>query len=126
MLNRKAFLAALALLLSSCLFVPRLHAQTQATATGRVFDQTGAAIPGVTVELLPGKTGTARSMLTGEDGAYRFDNVAAGRVEVSFRLINFSTVRRTLTVATGETLRTDVTLVVSSTADITVTAPLTF
>ena len=126
MLNRKSFFTAFALLLSSCLSVPCLHAQTEGTATGRVFDQTAAAIPGVTVELLSGRTRPAQSTLTGEDGVYRFDNVPAGRVELTFRLINFSTVRRILTVATGETLRTDVTLIVSSSADITVTAPLTF
>jgi outer membrane receptor protein involved in Fe transport len=69
---------------------------------------------------------TAQTTLTGEEGAYRFDNVPPGPAELTFRLINFSTVRLAITVAATATTTTDVTLVVSSTADITVTAPLTF
>src|SRR5262245_25606018 len=95
----KSIVVAFVLMLSCCLFVPSLHAQTGGTATGRVFDQTAATIPGVTVELLPRGLRTTRSTLTGEDGVYRFGSVPEGPAELTFRLINFSTVRRTITAA---------------------------
>ncbi len=37
-------------------------------------------------------------------GAYRFENVPAGQAELTFRLINFSTVRRMVTVTSGGTV----------------------
>ena len=42
------------------------------------------------------------------------------------RLINFSTVRRTVTVSAGSVARADVTMLVATSADIVVTAPRTF
>src|SRR5947209_6448568 len=115
-----------ALGLVAFLFHPPLFAQTGGTITGRVFDQTGAVIPGVTVELFSGKLRTAQSTITGGDGRYRFDNVVEGPAELTFRLINFSTVRRAISVTAGSTSTADITLVVSSSADITVTTPRTF
>jgi len=115
------------LFLVSCFTDPPLYAQSgDGTATGRVLDQTDAVIPGVTIELLSGNQRTKRTTITDSDGLYRFDGVPAGPAELTFRLINFSTVRRSVTITEGSVSRTDVTLVVSLSADITVTAPLTF
>src|SRR5262249_29918619 len=105
---------------------PEAYAQSQGSVVGRVFDQTQALIPGVTVDLTLEEARTTQTTLTGGDGTYRFDNVPSGRAEIVFRLINFSTVRRILEIPAGGAVSADVTLVVSSSADITVTVPHTF
>ena len=93
---------------------------------GRVVDQTEALIPGASVELLlPGATEHIE-ILTEGDGTYRFDNVPPGPAEITFRLINFRTVRREVVVTDGETVTADVSMLVSTSADITITAPATF
>jgi hypothetical protein len=101
-------------------------AQGGGTVTGRVLDQTEAVIPGVGVELLPAGATEMIETLTEGDGTYRFNNVPPGSAELTFRLINFSTVRRSVVVTAGGTVNADVVLVVSASADITITAPLTF
>jgi hypothetical protein len=119
------FTAVFAVLISVCGIPRSLHAQS-GTVGGRVFDQTEAVIPGVSVELISGPIGTVHSTITGSEGTYRLDAVPAGPAELTFRLINFSTIRRAIIVPAGSEMTVDVTLVVSSTADITVTMPRTF
>ena len=110
-----------------CLFLPVAgFAQGGGTITGRVFDQTQAVIPGVGIELLRAGTTEHVEMLTDGDGMYRFDNLPPGPVELTFRLINFSTIRRNVVLTAGSTTTVDVVLVVSASADITITEPLTF
>ena len=99
--------------------------QGSGTVAGQVIDQTDAVIPGVTVELEREGT-THQQVFTGQDGTYRFDNVPPGPVELTFRLINFTTVRRDITVAAGATTTADVLMTVSASASITITAPATF
>jgi hypothetical protein len=65
-------------------------AQTGGTVTGRVTDETGGALPGVTVELR-GKTDPLVGV-TDQEGRYVFDNVAPGDYQLSLRLINFADV----------------------------------
>jgi hypothetical protein len=102
-------------------------AQGTGIVAGTVFDQTGAVLPGVTVELLPAGGQAARvETVTNETGNYRFDNVPAGAAEVTFRLINFSAVRQAVAVTPGGTATINARMLVSTSADITITAPLTF
>jgi hypothetical protein len=96
------------------------------TVTGRVLDQTEALIPGAGIELLAAGSDDHIEALSEGDGTYRFENVPAGPAELTFRLINFSTVRRDIVVMAGETVSVDAVMVVSSSADITITAPATF
>lgn len=103
-----------------------LLAQDGEVVTGRVLDQTDALIPGVTVELLAFGADAPMEAFTGGDGSYRFDDVPAGPARVTFRLINFATVRRDIVIEAGETVVADALLVVSARADITITASRTF
>jgi hypothetical protein len=96
------------------------------TIAGRVLDQSEALIPGVGVELLASGSDEHIEALTEGDGTYRFENVPAGPAELTFRLINFSTVRREVDVMPGETITLDAVMIVSTSADITITAPATF
>jgi hypothetical protein len=113
---------------SSALFMllldPAKSLAQNTTITGKVIDQTDALIPGVTVELE--REGSPRLQTFTEAGVYRFDNVPPGPAELTFRLINFTTVRRQVTVGAGTVNVPDVMLLVTTSASITITAPLTF
>lgn len=100
--------------------------QTTGSVTGRVVDETDLTIPGVTVEINGMTMDMEAETVTGIDGAYRFDGVPPGLAEVSFKLINFSTVRREVNVTAGGLATADAMMTIALTADITITAPRTF
>ncbi|HEY7284445.1 MAG TPA: TonB-dependent receptor, partial [Vicinamibacterales bacterium] len=94
------------------------------SVAGTVRDETGGALPGVSVELR-GASGPSQEAATDDQGRYRFDRVAPGRSQIVFSLINFASFRRDLDVGPGN-LRVDVILHLSLNADITVTGKRTF
>jgi hypothetical protein len=63
---------------------------------GVVRDETGGALPGVSVELKGGGR-SAGSVVTDVLGTYRFDRVTPGHYQIGFALINFATTRRVVT-----------------------------
>ncbi len=99
-------------------------AQTAAVA-GAVHDETGGALPGVSVELRPA-TGSPLLAATDAQGAFLFDRVAPGHYQVIFTLINFASARREIEVAASGTVRLDAVLHLSMSADVTVTGKRTF
>lgn len=101
-------------------------AQGEGVVTGRVIDQTGALLPGVTVKLLPGGSEEPITAVTRADGTYRFDSVPAGPAEITLRLVNFTTIRQKVIVTPQGTVRADAMLSVTASADITITASRTF
>jgi outer membrane cobalamin receptor len=97
----------------------------QQGVTGRVVDSTNALLPGVTVEVTS-SNGKTETTVTGSDGSYQL-TVPAGTYSVTFQLLNFaSVVRRGVVVTDGAATRVDVTLYLSSSADVVVTAKQTF
>jgi hypothetical protein len=116
------------LLSASCwlLTVSVGFAQTGGTIAGQVADETGGVLPGASVELRPAGIATPLETVTDGVGAYRFDNVPAGQAELTFRLINFSTIRRAVTVTPGGTVTANALMLVAASADIVITAPRTF
>jgi hypothetical protein len=85
-------------------------AQSAATGrvTGRITDETGGALPGVTVQLRSA-TGTLSETVTGATGEYSFDNVVPGRYQLQFTLVNFGSVtHRDLDVGPGVTQNDEV------------------
>ena len=106
------------------LFAPLASAQSGGTIVGTVADETGGVLPGVTVDLH--SDGMETTVVTSETGTYRIDDVPAGPAELTFKLINFTIVRRTLNVTAGQTATADAVLGLSLTADIVVTAARTF
>jgi hypothetical protein len=115
-------LAAILVTLAPC----EAFAQAGGVVTGTVTDETGGVLPGVTVELRPVGAQTSLEAVTDGAGVYRFEPVPAGAAELTFRLINFSAVRRAVTVAVGGSLTANAQMLVASSADITITAPRTF
>jgi len=93
------------------------------TVVGRVTDQTGGVLPGVTIELVIGSS--ERTQTTDANGTYRFERVPAGAAELSYRLINFTVLRRSVAVA-AEPVIANAVLPLALSADVVVTGTRTF
>jgi len=94
-------------------------AQSHGRVIGQVLDQTGAVLPGVTIDLVVNDMELTTT--TDGEGLYRFEGVPAGTAEVTFRLLNFSVLRRIVRVPNGDTVASDNTLTLSLNADVVVT-----
>jgi hypothetical protein len=64
------------------------------TLTGRVIDQQGATVPGVTVTVTNTQSGEVRTYVTDENGQYLAPDLNPGRYTVAFELSGFSKVER--------------------------------
>ena len=98
--------------------------QSTGIVAGRVVDETGAVLPGVSVNVQAGATELAT--VTDAAGRWRVDRVPAGAATLTFRLVNFSSARQDVTVTAGDSLTVDLVLTLSLTADVVVTARRTF
>src|SRR5207245_745499 len=75
-----------------------LLAQTTGTIEGTVTDQSGSALPGVTVELAGAGVGsTGKTAVTGSDGKYRFLSLRPGEYTVTATLAGFGRVQKKAT-----------------------------
>src|SRR5216110_2977595 len=94
-----------------------------AELAGTVRDETGGALPGVSVELRT-TAGSPQTAATDGQGRYRFD-VPAGRYRVEVALLNFATARLDVDLPAAGS-RADVMLRLALSADVTVTGRSTF
>lgn len=100
-----------------------LSAQTTGSLTGHVRDQSGAAIPGATVEVRSPSLQGARVAASDSQGAYRFSVLPPGDYTASFSLSGFATETKTgVVVNLGKESALDVTLRASAAQQIEVTA----
>ena len=107
-MRRSIRVPILALIIFSLLVPTFLLAQTSAGALGgRVADESGGALPGVTVTAANSATGFSRSVVTGTDGQYRFPSIPVGTYNVTAELNGFASVTTRnveVTVATERTV----------------------
>ena len=91
-------------------------ASALSTIHGVVSDDTGGALPGVTVSLSsPALQAKERIIITEGDGSYRFTDLPAGTYRVSFGLTGFRPfIRDELRLTIGFTSRIDVTMAVGA------------
>jgi hypothetical protein len=84
---------------------------TSATLVGTVTDQSAAGLPGVTVTARNTDTGFARTVTTGDSGAYRLEFLPIGAYQVEATLSGFKTeIRSGIVLAVNDSVRIDVTL----------------
>ncbi len=77
-------------LIAFCALASSLPAQTvTATLVGRVSDQSGAVLPGVTVTARNVDTNIARTTISNDEGNYKITALPPGRYEISAELAGF-------------------------------------
>ena len=82
---------------------------------GTITDQTGAALPGVTVEVSGPALQGKQSGVTDGQGAYRIGSLPAGVYRIEYSLLGFRTdVRSGFTLAVGFNARVDVSMKLGS------------
>src|SRR5262245_45634755 len=70
-------------------------AQATAQLSGTVRDESGAALPGVTVTVTQTDTGLARTTVTNETGSYVLPNLPTGPYRLEVSLTGFRTYEQT-------------------------------
>lgn len=71
------------------------HAQATGSISGTVKDESGAVLPGVTIEATSAATNNTRTATTGADGFYTIQLVQPGLYNIKATLSGFSTFSRT-------------------------------
>jgi hypothetical protein len=117
------------LALSVCvlLLVPvALLGQTTGTVEGTITDQSGAALPGVTVEIASPSLQGTRTAVTSANGEYRFPSLPPGTYTVTATLAGFGKVEKKAIVTLDRLTNASMQMNLSTTAEVTVTgeAPL--
>src|SRR5205823_6527371 len=120
-----------AVIVGSVLFLaapPLLAQQGTSDIGGKVTDEQGAVLPGVSVVITNEETGAVRELTTGADGSYHASQLIPGRYKVSAKLASFRTFERGGQVLpVGKTLTINVTLAVGAleeTVRVTAESPL--
>src|SRR3954466_4460786 len=115
LMTRKLSGAVVALLLTCATAFAQ---QTTGVITGRVVDQQGAAVPGVTVTAKSPSTGFTRVETSDTEGVYRLAALPVGIYEVTAELQGFSTVsKKDVEVNVGQTQAVDFPMRVAALAE---------
>ena len=123
---RRKLIFLITIILAALFISTLMHAQIRTgNIAGTVKDDTGAILPGATVELQGEKLlGGARSVTTDNRGKFRFPNLMPGDYEITVSLEGFQTIQRgNLHVIVAGTVTVDIILKLSAVEEtITVTA----
>ena len=104
-MKRSCLLASLLVVLCGTLAVPALAQQTTGSITGRVLDQSSAAMPGVTVTAVQTETGFSRTAVTDGAGDYRLTALPVGVYDLTAEITGFKTLtNKGLVVNVGQTI----------------------
>ena len=97
--------------------------RTRGSIGGRVVDDTGGVIPGVSVTAANVATGVDLSTVSNDTGSYRINYMDPGEYELTVSLPGFKTIKQPVQLRTGESLIRDYTLEVGEvTEEVTVQA----
>ena len=94
---------------------------------GQVHDNTGGALPGVSVTAVQAGTNFRFEAVTNDVGAFRIQGLQPGSYNVTFHMTGFKRLVLSVQVSAGETVRTDGTLAIGNLEDevqVVGTAPL--
>lgn len=93
-----------------------------ASVSGRVTDQTGAVVDGAQVTARQTDTNLTSSVVTDQDGRFRFPYLRVGQYEIKVQRPGFAVAARSVTLTVGSAFELPVSLVVaSSESNVTVT-----
>jgi hypothetical protein len=115
------------LALVAALAAPAAAQQTESRIVGKVTDQSGAALPGVTVNVTAKATGGQRSTVTEGEGDYAVTNLAPGAYTVQVELSGFQARTRDVVLGVGQVETMNVSLSVGGvqeTVNVTASAPV--
>ena len=106
--------------LAIALMIPALAAaQTESgKISGTVTDQSGAVLPGVTVNLKSVERATTRSTVTNAQGEYVFASLVPGNYEITAELCGFSTQQTRTNVPVGATVAVNVQMAVGAQTEV--------
>jgi hypothetical protein len=95
--------------------VPAAAQRTTGEIIGKIVDESGAVLPGVTVTLRGAGVAGAPTAVTSESGVYRFPVLPPGTYDLEFTLQGFATLKREgIPVAVGSTVELDIRLTVGA------------
>jgi hypothetical protein len=101
--------------LVTLLGAPAAAQQTTGTIAGRIVDDQGAAVPGVTVTGRNTETGFTRTDVSDAEGSYRLTALPVGTYDITAELQGFSRIEnRGIVLNVGQTLDVNMTLKVAS------------
>ena len=101
-------LRSLVLIAATTLLASPVFGQIAPELRGRVFDPTGAALPGALIELTNVATNVHQRTVTSANGDYLFLNLQPGTYAVDAKAVGFKPLeRKGLTVIVGETVTLD-------------------
>lgn len=113
----------LSFLMVMAVSIPVFAQGTGGTITGRAVDESGGALPGITVTATNRATGATRSALSGSDGVFTIPLVPVGVYEVTGELSGFRPYRaQNVTVNVAGTVSLEVRMRVGLEESVTVTA----
>src|SRR5919106_1009490 len=102
------FVGPIVAVLLALIMTPAASAQTGlATVTGIVSDQSGAALPGLTVTATNKATNISYTGVTNEAGNYVITSVPIGTYVISAEMQGFKSVQSTVTISANQTARVD-------------------
>jgi hypothetical protein len=92
-------------------------AQGGASVGGIVTDESGGALPGVTVTIVNRNSGVSQVHVTGAEGRYRAVNLAPAPYEIAAELTGFAASRKTVTLVVGADATVDFSMGMASLAE---------
>jgi carboxypeptidase family protein/TonB-dependent receptor-like protein len=107
--------AFVGVLLALGLAMPAAAQRTTGEIIGRIVDESGSVLPGVTVTLRGAGVAGAPTVVTSDTGTYRFPVLPPGTYSVEYTLPGFSTLKREeIPVAVGATVELNVSMKVGA------------
>ena len=106
---------ALTFVCAIALAAPAVAQQTTGNITGRIMDDQGAAVPGVTVTAKNAQTGFSRTDVSDAEGVYRLSSMPVGTYDITAELQGFSRIEnKAVVLNVGQTIDINMTLKVAS------------
>ncbi len=107
---RVCFRVVLTLALTTAMTTSLVAQQTESRIVGRLADDSGAALPGVTVTVTSKQTGAVRTVVSETDGSFVLTNLGPGSYGVEAELAGFASQTREVVLGLGQVETLDFTL----------------